>query len=418
MRIAVVNWNDRKIGGAETYLAALLPALRLRGYELAFWCEERTPPERESLVPEGLISWSVADDGLEAALAGLREWRPDLLFVNGLTDPAIEAALQGVAPAVFYAHNYYGTCITGAKMVSRPEARPCGKRFGIGCLAHYYPRQCGGRSPLTMLTQYRVQARRLDLLGGYRAIVCASEHMRAEYVNHGLPGERVHVAPYPVEIPGDRRTDPVDARASDPAGPWRILCAGRIERQKGVSLLLRALPLVRKGLGRPLEVMVAGEGAERERLEALAARQMAADPGLSVRFLGWTNRDTLDSLIADVDVLALPSVWPEPFGMIGLEAGLVGVPTVAYAVGGIPDWLEHGVNGMLAPADPPTPEGIAAALLACADPATYGVLAAGARTRALRYTMAAHLEVLESVLAIAGTVPAPAGSTPSGPPDR
>ena len=49
----------------------------------------------------------------------------------------------------------------------------------------------------------------------------------------------------------------------------------------------------------------------------------------------------------------VPSIWPEPFGQVGPEAGLYGVPAAAFAVGGTPSWLTDGVNGRLAPGDPP-----------------------------------------------------------------
>ena len=58
----------------------------------------------------------------------------------------------------------------------------------------------------------------------------------------------------------------------------------------------------------------------------------------------------------------MPSVWPEPFGLVGLEAVSAGIPVAAFDVGGVREWLAPGVNGALAPADPPTAEGFAQAL--------------------------------------------------------
>ena len=70
-------------------------------------------------------------------------------------------------------------------------------------------------------------------------------------------------------------------------------------------------------------------------------------------------------LLATADILVMPSLWPEPFGLIGQEANRQGVPVVAYATGGIPEWLTDEVNGCLAPGNPPTVEGLADALVRC-----------------------------------------------------
>ena len=56
----------------------------------------------------------------------------------------------------------------------------------------------------------------------------------------------------------------------------------------------------------------------------------------------------------NMDLLVVPSVWPEPFGLVGPEAAHHGVPSAAFAVGGIPEWLVDGVSGHLAAGDRPT----------------------------------------------------------------
>ncbi len=394
MRIAVVNWNDQKVGGAESYLAQILPALVKRGEELAFWCEVSTPADRASVVPREVPKWCAAEMGRSEALAALRAWGPDLLYVQGLTNAEVEAELQRIAPGIFYLHGYYGTCISGSKTLHRPEVIPCNRRFGWACIGHFYPNRCGGLNPLTMWADFQLQSRRLEMLRQYRAVLCASTHMRQELLNHGLEPRRVRLAPYPIPQPEAAPKPQAGNEADLPDRPWRVLCAGRLERQKGGDLLLDALPLIRSRLGRPLEVLFAGEGRERAALEREAAVLMQRDPGLRVEFTGWLDKAALDALMATADLMALPSVWPEPFGMIGLEAGHLSVPTVAFAVGGIPDWLEHGVNGMLAPAAPPTAEGLAAAVIGCLDPVAYPRLAAGARAAAHRFSLDAHLRLL------------------------
>ena len=118
-------------------------------------------------------------------------------FSHGLLDPEIEARTLHIAPAVFLAHAYYGTCISGAKMFKSPTNMPCSRTFGWPCLAHYYPRRCGGWSPITMVREFRRQSARFELLSQYKAIVTLSSHMQREYARHGLEATWVRGAVEP-----------------------------------------------------------------------------------------------------------------------------------------------------------------------------------------------------------------------------
>jgi glycosyltransferase involved in cell wall biosynthesis len=116
-------------------------------------------------------------------------------------------------------------------------------------------------------------------------------------------------------------------------------------------------------------------------------------------FHGWVGPDRRVELARGADVLAVPSLWPEPFGLVGVEAGCAGVPAVGFAVGGIPDWLIPGETGELAPGDPPRAAGFAAALVrALADPAHLHRLAVGAWEKARTYRAAEHMTTVEAIL--------------------
>src|SRR5439155_11071146 len=97
-----------------------------------------------------------------------------------------------IAPAIYFAHNYYGTCISGLKTFRLPRIRPCNRQFGPACLLHYLPRRCGGHNPITMLKMFLRESRRLANLQKYRAIVTHSKHMRMEFIRNGMPPSRVH----------------------------------------------------------------------------------------------------------------------------------------------------------------------------------------------------------------------------------
>ncbi len=335
--------------------------------------------------------------GLDAAISALRGWHPDVIYAHGFADPAVEARTLEAAPAVLFAHNYYGTCISGAKTFKYPVVRSCARRFGWQCLIHFYPRRCGGLSPLTMLTDFRRQSQRLELLHSYQAIITASKHMRAEYLRHGLAAEAVKVIPLPAESAGNDHLAS-DARVSEPGcnrhalEPCRLLFVGRMESPKGGDLLLDALPFVLRAIGRPTEMTLVGDGTERRKWEETAARLQSEQPRLRVRFTGWLERDRLQRLYRESDLLVVPSRWPEPFGLVGPEAGLQSLPAVAFAVGGIQEWLIDGVNGYLASADPPTAEGLAQAVVKClGNPGMHKRLRRGALQIARQFSLANHM---------------------------
>jgi glycosyltransferase involved in cell wall biosynthesis len=112
-------------------------------------------------------------------------------------------------------------------------------------------------------------------------------------------------------------------------------------------------------------------------------------------------------LLQRASVAALPSVWPEPFGLVGLEAAAFGVPSIAFDVGGIGQWLADGENGVLVPA-PPAPEPFGEALARLLDnPRLLSKLRAGARQAAAKMPLSAHLDRLEAVFgAVRRRVPA------------
>ena len=379
------------MGGVETYLEQIIPALHNNGHQTFFWYELDAPATHEQIsVPDKIAKCCVSASGYEQALAALREWGPDVIYAHGLLDPELEATTMKIAPAVFFAHSYYGACISGTKMFSQPIVTPCSRKFGWQCLLHYYPHRCGGLSPLTMLKDYRLQKKRLRLLQQYKAVVTNSQHMQEEFAKYGLTVNCVH---YPVNgkpALGEKK----------PKSYWHLLFAGRMEQPKGTSILLEALPKVASALSCQINVTFAGDGTQRQELERKATAMQQRISNLNFTFTGWIGKEQLVSLLDDCDLLVVPSLWPEPFGLAGPEAGLRGVPATAFAVGGIPDWLIDGVNGCLAPGNPPTSEGLAEAIEKCLRDADFhSRLRHGAFEVAQRFKLENHLELLSKLFA-------------------
>ncbi len=394
MRILLVNRFVHQVGGIEVYLRNLVPHLRRRDHELGFLCEELTDRGSTEVNPDGGPVWH---SGMGfAAVEEIRGWRPDVIYVQQRVDVGLLRPLVAEYPAIWFAHDYGGLCISGSRCWSAPVARPCSRPFDWKCLLHYFPHRCGGLNPLTLGKLYREQQEALRLLRAVDLVVTHSEHMREVYLRQGFAGDRVRCLPFYVEGGvGSGRRAPFMAGAR----PLRLLFLGRLDPLKGVGLLLRALPAVAAALGGEVELTVAGEGPEGPAWRGLAAEITRSTPGLRVLFPGWLSGQPRHQAIQDADLMVIPSVWPEPFGMTGIEAASQGVPAVAFEVGGIRAWLQPGETGELAAGDPPTAEALSAAILrAVIDPAHYARLSSGAVLRAAFFGAEAHVDQIENCL--------------------
>ena len=395
MRILVACTHQNLVGGIETYLHDLLPALRARGHAVGLLTSFAAVPERPRVAGPELPVWSLDRGGWAGVSGEVEAWRPDVVFLHGLDAPADEEALVERYPTALFAHGHNGTCVSGTRTHAFPTHRPCGRRFGPACLALYFPRRCGGLNPVTMTRLYLIQKRRAGLVPRYAAVIVGSRYLADEYRDHGVPAERLHRVPlFPT------------GQAPDPAPPRRprtdrVLMVGRLYKEKGAHLLAEAVARAAARLGRALTLVVAGEGPERAAMQARAARL-----NLPAEFHGWVGPERRAELMRGADLLAVPSVCPETFGLVGVEAGCLGLPAAGFAVCGVPDWLVAGESGELAPGDPPTAAALADALWrALADPDHLRRLSAGAWRTARTFSREAHVAAVEAVLARTAGVP-------------
>jgi glycosyltransferase involved in cell wall biosynthesis len=379
LRILIANEGVGDPGGVDTYLRAVVPALRARGHATAFLHYDApalaAPPPAEP-------AFSVGREGLDAALARVADWRPDLCFVHNMQPLEVDAALVERWPVVKMMHGYFGTCVSGQKAWLWPSAAPCTKRFDALCLGYYFPRHCGQASVPQALRQYAWNRRQQGLFANYAAVVVASEHMRAEYERHGVVSDRLHRIP--LFAPAPSRVAP---RRDRPATP-HVLFMGRMTNLKGGDLLIRAAALLARR-DHPVALTLAGDGPVRPRWQTLAASL-----GVTARFTGWLDPSGCEALLAEASAIAIPSVWPEPFGLVGLEAAASGVPAVAFDVGGVREWLHDGESGLLA-GPRPDPVRLAAAI----DRIVFNDqlsdhLAVGARQVAAALTIDRHVDTL------------------------
>ena len=167
--------------------------------------------------------------------------------------------------------------------------------------------------------------------------------------------------------------------AVPPASRGGVLFVGRLVPEKGVDVLIRAMAALReRGDGSRLTIL--GEGAQGPHLASLAK-----DLGVDIELRGGVGRDEVAAAMASAAVVAVPSVYREPLGLVALEAMAAGAIVVASATGGLVETVADGASGLA------VPPGDVAALAAALERA-LGISADPLQGPAMRSAAAAMAE--------------------------
>ncbi len=136
---------------------------------------------------------------------------------------------------------------------------------------------------------------------------------------------------------------PSAAAPVEPPTTPRVLCIGRLIREKGVDLAILAFASLASKFPEA-RLVIAGDGPEREKLD-----RQAHDLGIADRvdFLGWIAPERMPAVITAASVVVVPSRWQETFGVVALEAAWQGRPAVAARVGGLPESVADGETGFV-----------------------------------------------------------------------
>ena len=323
MKVVVVSgiWPP-DVGGPASHAPALAAALLEAGHDVEVvttadappaqrpypvrWVSRAaTPPLRHVAVVREIVRAARGADCVyattmvrRAALGAALARRP--LVVKLVADEAYERAVR--------AHRYAGT-------LEDFQRAPGGLRIRL------------------------LRTTRTAALRRARRILVPSAYLRDLAIGWGLRPGRVTVVPNPApELPALAGRD--GARALLNVEGFTLAAAGRLTPQKALGDALEALAQVED-----VSLIVAGDGPERGALE-----RRAQELGLSprVRLLGARPRDEVLLIFRAADAAILTSAW-ENLPHSVLEALAVGTPVIATAVGGVPEVVRDGVNGLLVP---------------------------------------------------------------------
>jgi glycosyltransferase involved in cell wall biosynthesis len=340
LRIGMVLPGLGFAGGLEKHAWDLSAALRERGHDLTLLHgkSQGRDPDRYAEPFRHVTPIDRAGAALQL----------DVAWVHKTSDVE-EISLLGTLPLIIATHDHSLTCVHSHRYLPLTH-EPCHRPPGLACIGFgccvVRDRRLETSLPLRLGNPFGLRTR-LRRLAARGLLVACSRYVASNLIRAGVPPGRVRVL-HPV--PPD---DPFPTTA--PPGDGRLVVAGQLLRGKGIELAIRALALLPD-----CSLDVVGEGPSLHSLQALARKS-----NRPVRFLGYRPPHEVRQTYDAASVVLVPSLWPEPFGMVGIEAMRRARPVAGAAHGGIPEWLEHGVGGLLfAPGSVESLAGAASALLA------------------------------------------------------
>lgn len=261
----------------------------------------------------------------------IEETKPDIAHVHGIAheiSPSILVAIkQAGIPIVQTLHDYFLLC-PNTSFISKGEVcERCKKRRYYQVVARRCKRDSLPASALAGLEMYvhkllRIYERHVDVF------IAPSEFLKDKMAEYGIKAKVVNLP------------NSVDLQRFEPCydGQKHFIFVGRLARIKGVMTLMKAMRQVEMS-----HLYLAGEGELRSDLEGYAAQH-----GISnVTFLGHLATEDLIPLVQQAAFTVLPSECYENYPMAILESFACGTPVIGSDLGGIPDLVRDGQNGLL-----------------------------------------------------------------------
>lgn len=299
--------NTLEIGGSERQFAALAAAIHSERFRVQLGCLRRYGPLVDKV-------GEIDEFPLHGSFFTWQAWRSRL---------ALARLLRGKGIAVAHAFDFY------TNLMLIPTARLAGTPVVIGS-----QRQLGD---LLTPMQFRAQAAAFRFCD---RVVCNSQAAADRLAERSLPVRKLVVIPNGLAPEAFAPTAPIFPRS---AGTVRVGMIARMNvRYKNQAAFLRAAARVSQS-GAKAEFVLVGDGPCRQEFE-----RMAQDLGLDSRVVFWGERQDIPAVLASLDLTVVPSV-SESLPNVILESMAAGVPVVATRVGGIPEIVEDGRNGLLTP---------------------------------------------------------------------
>ena len=281
--------------------------------------------------------WNFRNDAIRQRFASvLDRFAPDVVHFHNLVGLSVkmidECEGRGI-PTVLTLHDYWGICFKNTML--KNDGALC-TRGGFDCLDCKTTLIGESSAPSPVRNSHLLLS-----LGKVDRFVAPSQYLADRYAANGIPRDRISLIRYGIDF--ERFTDVRREHERFTLG-----FIGYLGKHKGLDVLLRALSLIPDSA--EIRLLVAGDGEERKSLEALC-QELRLDR--LVTFCGKVENRSIGAIYAQIDVLIVPSVWPENSPVTIAEAMASGIPVIASDIGGISELVGKGVTGLLAPSRDP-----------------------------------------------------------------
>lgn len=354
MKIMMVQKYHYRRGGDSVYMFNLAGILRREGHRMAHFSmhhPENMESEYSGYFTSELDFPALLDNGSPAAgwkvlsrsiynreardriTDLIDDFKPDVAHFHNIHDHLTTSIIRPLSsrevPVVWTCHDYRPVCPNSNFLSGREICERClpGKFYNV--FLNRCKKNSLSASFVAMLASYS------DLIRGvFKKVGCfiaPSEFMKDKLTAGGIDSEKIEVV-----------HNFIDTESYHPSGREKdyVIYFGRLSYEKGVDTLIRAFA----GL-EGVRLIIAGEGPESGNLKTLASQLNVS----GVEFAGYREKEDLMRLVADSKLVVLPSRWYENLPFSVMESFALGKPVIASDIGGIPEMVEDGINGLLFP---------------------------------------------------------------------
>jgi glycosyltransferase involved in cell wall biosynthesis len=318
------------IGGIERYIFDTVLLLKKNGFTVwGIFEEELTQSSKEfkSLFDRVFFSGEV---NIYNKIMDFKQEGFEHVFIHKLLNTDFFIQLQQEFTTTLFVHDHDYYCMKGHKYFSFSR-KNCHRPFNTCiCSVCDIPFYRDGKGKIKFRSSKPFLKRKLlSISRKCNNFIVLSDHMRDNLILNKYPLEKI-IKIYPViKLKRD---------FSEKGNSREILFVGQLIRGKGVDLLLKAVTHI-KG---DFKLNIVGKGNDEGLINHLISEYNLED---KVKMVGFTL-DT-GKWYNKAAVIAVPSRWQEPFGLIGGEAYSYFKPVVAFNAGGISEWLKDGKTGFL-----------------------------------------------------------------------